>query len=191
MSTTAYHLFTHFSHTFFSFTGLCALWIACTRRFADLMVTSVTLWCNRDAKRHRKTNKASTHTHTERDTEMHSTHKHFLSACSLKLPFVPLWLSFLLPLCGRVHPCLLRSIQRPQCPREHSFLQPKYTTNPRIPWGLAVIKHMCSLAACPSLFSLTFSYITQFLVLSCSIPLLLSMVCQMKRLPPSPTPSGI
>lgn len=83
---------------------------------------------------------------------MRSTNKHFLSGFSQKLHFLPLWLSFLLPLCGRVHPCLLNSTQRPQCPRERCFLQPKYTTNQRIPWDPAVIKHMCSLAACPSLF---------------------------------------
>lgn len=133
--------------------------------------------------------KQSIHTHT--DTEMRSTNKHFLSGCSQKLPSMPLWLSFLLPLCGRVHPCLRSSTQRPQRPREHCFLWSKYTTKPRIPRGPAVIKHMCSLAACPSLFSLTFAYITLFRSLSCSIPLLRALVCQMKRLPPSPTPSGI
>lgn len=154
MSTTVHHLFTHFSHTFSSFTGLCTLWIACTRRLADLMVTSVTLWYNRDAKRQTK----HTDTHTQRDTEMRSTNKHFLSVYSQKLLFVPLWLSFLLPLCGTVHPCLLSITQRPQCPREHSFLRSKYTTNPRIPWGLAVIKHVYSLAARPSPLSLTFSF---------------------------------
>lgn len=118
----------------------------------------------------RRTQRQTKQAHTHRDTEMRSTNKRFLSGYPQKLPFMPLWLSFLLPLCGRVHPCLLSSTQRPQCPREHSFLERKYTTNPRIPWGLPVIKHMCSLAACPSPFSLTFAYITLFLVLACYTP---------------------
>lgn len=81
MSTTVDHLFTHFSHTFLSFTGLCTLWIAYTIGLADLMVSALTLWCKRDAQRHTKTNKAC----IQGDTEMRRTNIHSLSGCSQKL----------------------------------------------------------------------------------------------------------
>ncbi len=82
--------------------------------------------------------------------------------------------------------------QRPQCPTKHAATPPGGSRKARVhihgPIRPCVIKCMCSLATCPSLYSFNFAYTSLYIS---PIPPPFPVVCQMKWLLLSPTPSVV
>lgn len=126
---------------------------------------------------------------------------HFLSRFlapkqTLTWPWWFLLLCFLLPLCGRVHSDSLNELTKASVSHktlQHSprclwGAQKRPMLAPTVPIRACVIKRICSLAACPSLYSLNFAYTSLYIS---PIPPPFPVVCQMKWLLLSSTPSVV